>query len=301
MKYVLYIILAVVVLGFGITSTANATTTLPASPSYVALGDSVAAGAGLPLQTGASAEDRLCGRSSAAYAYQVAATLNTSATLLACSGAKVDEGVYGPQVRRGTTLTAQLDQAFSAGKPDIITVTIGANDARWIEFMTKCYISTCGTRFDNAAAKVLRADLRVELAAMLYKVKSLSGTDTPPKVLMSGYYTPLASTECLGENRITANELSWIKTQTANLNQAIRSVIPYASYATYVPVNFTGHELCSADPWVQAITAAAPLHPTVGGQAAMAQSFNDSIATMTEATQPTKSSQYMHYRRTVAW
>jgi len=299
MKYVLYIILAVIVLGFGITSTANATATLPASPQYVALGDSVAAGAGLPLLAGASAEDSLCGRSSAAYSQQVASSLGTDVTLLACSGAKVDEGIYGPQTRKGSVLTAQLDQAFSTGKPDVITVTIGANDARWIEFMTKCYITTCGTRFDDAAAKVLRADLRVELAAMLYKLKSLSGTDTPPKVLISGYYTPLASTECLGANRITPTELSWIKTQTANLNQAIRSVTPYASYATYVPVDFTGHELCSADPWVQAITATAPLHPTVDGQAAMAQAFTNSIASMTPTT--TKTSQYMHYQRMGTW
>ena len=273
MKYIALIIVTVLSLVLIHTSSAGATSTLPATPYYAALGDSVAAGAGLPLQAGASAEDSLCSRSPVAYPYQVAANLGTNVTHLACSGAKIDEGIYGPQERRGYTLAAQLDQAFSVGKPDVITVTIGANDARWIEFISKCYIATCGTTFDNAAVKVLRADLRIELATMLQKVKKLSVDATPPKVLIGGYYTPLTSTTCLGQDRITSAELSWIRTQTNSLNQALRSVIPYFSYAAYVPVNFTGHDLCSADPWVQGITASAPLHPTEQGQAAMARSF----------------------------
>jgi len=267
MKYAISIIIAVLlVAGLGATN-AGAVVKLPASPTYVALGDSVAAGAGLPTS------DAVCMRSPQAYPNQVASALGTSVTSLACSGAKIDEGLYGVQERGGSVLTPQIDQALSAGVPDLMTITIGANDARWIEFMTKCYVATCGTTFDSAAAKVLRTDLRIELSAALYRIKNLSGNTTPPKVLISGYYNPLSQTQCLGEGRITLKESSWIRNQTNSLNQAIRSVTPYFSNVKYVPITITGHELCSKDPWVQGITASAPLHPTAAGQAAIAQSF----------------------------
>jgi len=272
MKYIILAIIAILVL-VGLNATAaSAAVKLPPNPTYVALGDSVAAGAGLPTT------DAICARSLQAYPNYVATNLGTSVTSLACSGAKIDEGLYGSQVRGGSTLAPQIDQALSAGTPDLMTITIGANDARWIEFMTKCYISTCGSKFDSAAAKLLRVDLRGELSAALYRIKNLSNGATPPKVLISGYYNPLATAQCLGEGRITAKELSWIKTQTNSLNQAIRSVTPYFKNVTYVPLSITGHELCSKDPWVQGITATAPLHPTATGQAAIAQSFLKVIA-----------------------
>ena len=278
MKFIIFILLAALAFSALVGGSASAATPLPANPRYAALGDSVAAGAGLPT-TGLST-DVLCGRSSSAYPYQVAATLNASVTSFACSGAKVNKGLYGSQVRRGSVLPAQIDQAFSTGKPDLITMTIGANDARWIEFMTKCYITTCGTRFDNAAARVLRADLRIELSVALYRIKQYSNASentTPPKVLVGGYYTPLSTAECVGSNRITPTEVSWIKSQTNSLNQALRSVTPYFSYAQYVPVSFSGHELCSDDSWVQGINGVAPLHPTAEGQTAIAQSFVNAV------------------------
>jgi len=278
MKYIFAFICATIILMIAGASTASAAVQLPANPRYAALGDSVAAGAGLPLSARSTAEDALCSRSPSAYPYQVAASLRTNVTLLVCSGAKVDEGLYGMQTRKGNLISAQIDQAFSVAKPDVMTITIGANDARWIEFMSKCYVATCGSRFDTAAAKVLRADLRIELSAALYRIKYLSGNAAPPKVLISGYYSPLATAECLGQGRITQTELSWIKAQTNSLNQAIRSVVPYFSYATYVPIDFTGHELCSADPWVQSISGVVPLHPTARGQSAIAQSFINVIS-----------------------
>jgi lysophospholipase L1-like esterase len=242
------------------------------SPIYVALGDSVAAGAGLVSLSGATNVDEICDRSSQAYPYRIAAALQTTVTHLACSGAKVDEGVYGRQARQGVRIPAQLDVAFAAQKPDIITATIGANDARWTQLIRQCYVTRCGTRFDDVRAKVYRADLRIELTRMLGKIQ-LEGAGNPTKVFISGYYDPLVSLDCIASNRITTDELAWLKAQTANLNQAIQSVTPLFSFTTYVPVDFTGHELCSANPWVQSIDAAAPVHPTATGQNAIAQAF----------------------------
>src|SRR5882672_5758967 len=65
-------------------SSAPATTPQPANTRYVALGDSVAAGLGLPAISG---DDARCGRSALAYPALVAANLKLSLTNVACSGA----------------------------------------------------------------------------------------------------------------------------------------------------------------------------------------------------------------------
>lgn len=243
---------------------------------YVAMGDSVAAGAGLPALADASARDELCDRSPQAYPYVIAQRLQTSVAHTACSGAKVDEGIYGDQIRSGVRIPDQMTTAFAGGIPEIMTITIGANDVRWTQFIRQCYVTRCGLAVDNARMKVYRADLRVELARMLTQI-NVNSQGSPPKVYIGGYYSPLASTECVESDRITAPEAEWVSLQTANLNQAIRSVTPLFDFAEFVPVDFTGHELCSADPWVQGLDAEAPIHPTTAGQSAIAESFLTTI------------------------
>lgn len=275
MKRIAFIIIMLATTLVGVLIHSSSTHALASSPSYVALGDSVAAGAGLPVVAGVS-EDTVCGRSAEAYPYKVAAGLGTSVTHLACSGAKVDEGIYGIQERQGYDITPQLDKAFASGVPDLITVTVGANDARWSQFIQSCYAWKCDTRTQTALAKVYRADLRFELVRMLNKIENASG-DTPPKVMMSGYFAPFSTLDCVESNRITSSEQAWLKKQASALNQAIKSVVPYYSFAQYVPIDFTGHELCSEDPWVQGASDLAPFHPTAEGQTAIAEAFLEAI------------------------
>lgn len=258
------------------TSSRAATTTRPQQvqngATYIAMGDSVAAGAGLPALSAPTGNDELCDRSSQAYPYRIAASLQTGVVHSACSGAKVDEGIYGDQIRKGVRVPAQLPAAFANDNPELITITIGANDIRWNQFIRQCYVTRCGFAVDNARTKIYRTDLRIELTRMLNQINTRS-TGSPPKVLISGYYSPIASTACLAANRITSTEVAWLNSQTAQMNQAIRSVVPLFTFAEYVPIDFTGHEVCSADPWVQDLEAAAPIHPTDAGHAAIAESF----------------------------
>src|SRR6266545_1623337 len=64
---------------------------------YVALGDSVAAGAGLPLKDNLP-ESRACGRAAQAYPYAVGTALNLPVEQFACGGATVPAGITGPQI-----------------------------------------------------------------------------------------------------------------------------------------------------------------------------------------------------------
>ena len=95
------------------TSSSETNTTAPAQ-SYVALGDSVAAGLGLPMSPNASSQDVQCGRSPAAYPNIVASRQNLHLTNLACQGATVGDLVT-QQHMSGPNPSAQLSNAFANG------------------------------------------------------------------------------------------------------------------------------------------------------------------------------------------
>lgn len=259
-----------------------------ATKSYVALGDSVAAGAGLPLATDTTVEDRLCGRSSQAYPNVLASSLDATLSSYACSGAKADEGVYDEQKIGNSTIEPQLTAAFEDGTPDIITLTIGANDVRWSQFVRQCYYFDCGNRFDNSRSNIYLADLRGELNWIMYRINTLSGDNTPT-VLVNGYYNPFSDTSCLDSQRMTDSETAWLDSRVDSLNSAISYTVSRYSFAHYVPVDFTDHTLCSAVPWVQGPEDLAAFHPTAAGQHAIAEAnleVYNKTATQTPQPEP---------------
>lgn len=235
---------------------------------YVAMGDSVAAGVGLTPLANPSNADGACGRSSQAYARYVAAAWGTTARTVACSGAEADN-LYNTQTTNGVTLAPQVDAAFAQGKPTVITLTVGANDIGWTNFIKKCYAYSCGSSVDDAAAKTLRGVLRAQLFKALWYINQKSNGQ-PPKVLLTGYYTPFSGKQCSDTVGLTNREKSWVNSQTAQLNQAIYSVTQWYGFTKYVPVSFAGHELCSSTSWIQGLQAATPFHPTLAGQKAIA-------------------------------
>lgn len=241
------------------------------SIGYVALGDSVAAGIGLPGPE-TSAQGQACGRTGSAYPAKVAASLGTTVTNLACSGAHVQEG-FTPEPEDNAVMGPQLDAALAGGVPELITMTAGANDMRWHRFVWYCAQRTerdCGSWSENGAMRVLRADLAVELRQMLETIESRSG-GSPPRVLINGYYAPFAPRLACSETEgLSRADQSWLNSQASALNTTLRNATRGYSFAEFVPVSFRGHELCTAQPWIQGRSGAAPFHPTAQGQQAIA-------------------------------
>lgn len=239
--------------------------------TYAALGDSVAAGLGLPPSS-TNPLDVVCGRSSQSYPYLVATARHMKLDDLACTGAKVNQGLYGSQQAGTTTLPPQIDQAFANGNPKIITITIGANDVGWNELLSKCYTAGCGSQQDTQAVDAALLQLRFRLAVALTDIR-FQNRANPPKVLLTGYYHALSNAQpvCADTALLNPTEITWINREESKLNAVIRQSAALFPFAHYVPLNFTGHELCSADPWMQGIQSAAPFHPTAQGQAAIAR------------------------------
>lgn len=237
---------------------------------YVALGDSVAAGAGLPARAGATADDLRCGRSSQAYPYEVARALQRTWYHVACSGATAGDMVTKQRVD-GPNIAPQLDAAFATGIPGVMTITAGANDADWDGFIRKCYAFDCTDRSFTLLANARLVSMQAKLYYLFSSIKARSGS-TPPQVIITGYYNPL-SPECAKlQSNITAREITWLSGEVKALNQTIKNVVDRYPFVQYVDVNFTGHDICSASPWIQGPSGAAPFHPTAEGQKAIAAS-----------------------------
>ncbi len=236
---------------------------------YVALGDSVAAGFGLPLSPEATPTDTQCGRSSEAYPAIVATDLRLPLINASCSGATVGDLSTKQAMKDGPDIPAQLDTAFSGGTPALITITAGANDAHWADFISACYTFDCtGSEYDHIARAYMTA-LRVKLEYAFASIHARS-RGTPPKVIITGYYNPLSSACASQQSTLTVNELAWLNGQLDTLNQTILTASRYYSFVKFVPIDFAGHDICSEQPWIQGFQDAAPFHPTAMGQQVIA-------------------------------
>ena len=109
--------------------------------------------------------------------------------------------------------------------------------------------------------------MQTNLTTFLQDIQSNYKTDVPD-VIVTGYHQvfPVGQATCADLTGINANELSWGRQQQQALNSAIQSVVSQYSFAKYAAINFTGHELCTTNSWVQGLNATAPYHPTVAGQ-----------------------------------
>jgi lysophospholipase L1-like esterase len=253
------------------SSPSNGTTTpinnMTTNRKYAALGDSVAAGLGLSGQYG----DARCGRTTQSYPYLVAQQKGGMILVqAACKGATVgdlvtQQGVSGPNI------SSQLSQVYADGPPSLITITAGANDLGWIQFITKCYVATCGTATDTAATSALRTAMELKYRFALSEIQFRSNGH-PPQVLVTGYYNPI-SNFCKGKQQFATNaEIDWLNSERNKLNQSIRNATAGYSFVKYASANFDQHGLCAAEPWSQGINDPAPLHPTARGQQEIAKS-----------------------------
>lgn len=248
------------------TSTSTPPTTKGA---YAALGDSVAAGLGLPTSSSATPNDFQCGRSTQGYPNRVANSLGMPLINASCSGATAGDLVTSQGVS-GPNLPAQLATAFASGTPKLISITAGANDAHWASFIRTCYTTNCNTTTTTTIADGYLALLRAKLTYALGDIYTRSGGN-PPKVVVTGYYNPVSAGCATLQQNITPAEITWITNETNALNQTIRNSAAQYSFATYVPISFAGHDICTSNSWVQDFNDPAPFHPTAAGQAAIAR------------------------------
>jgi PKD repeat protein len=322
--------------------------------SYVALGDSVAAGEGLGYGwswkpdakgsdgtwvrrkdrsgrfIGAKIKQHDCHRNSGAYPDKVADALGVSILKFACTGSTANhfkgegdpaakdsekasapsgDGVLRtrkfrdsktwrvvkelPQPQLGFANWSRAGESppnaeYDNAHPDLVTLTVGANDVNFGGTVGWCYLSAKGialglpdyercdesrfrrsTTFPYSDAHVDKR-LRLQRAALertLSEIRSRGvATGKVPLVAVTTYYDPFPASDkrcrdilpkktLIGQFGLTWGEIKWLRGKLKVLNQNIRDVVSKFPNVTVVELTNAldkspGHRWCSGNPWV---------------------------------------------------
>jgi lysophospholipase L1-like esterase len=270
-----------------LVATALVATAVPASAatprsSYVALGDSYAAGPLIPLQVGLPPG---CLRSNRNYPALVARSLGiTDFRDVSCSGATTEDLTAPQQVPLGVN-----PPQLHALRPDteLVSLTIGGNDVGFTGIIGDCAVrsplrprgAACKDYFTSGGADRLAARIAAaapKVAAALAAIKDRSPNAT---VVLVGYPTILPDTGpgCFPEVPFSSGDVAYLRGVEKELNamlaeQADLAGVEYVD--TYTPT--IGHDVCTppGTRWVEGLVPtapAAPVHPNALGEAAMAR------------------------------
>jgi lysophospholipase L1-like esterase len=232
---------------------------------YVALGDSYAAGTGLPGQT-----DAQCMRSAGSYPAWIAETYKPAVFKdVTCSGATTrslwnHQGSAAPQVNALTRDT------------DLVTVTLGGNDLGFSEVLTRCVLAGLTTREgspcrDQAAKEVDAgfARLNTRLPGMLTDIKRRS---PQARVVVVGYPNPFPTdgSTCGSSVPLAKGDVAWLNQTTYRLNFMLE-LVAFNQQAEFVDTSsvFRGHDMCrpASDRWINPLLPQTPgsAHPNAVG------------------------------------
>jgi lysophospholipase L1-like esterase len=172
-----------------------------AGRTYVALGDSYAAGFGLPAP---ATPTRLafpgCAQTSLDYPHRLAARLKLQLTDASCSGATTAD-FYTPQSVPGPMPPAQLN-VVKALQPNLVTVTIGGNDLGFTSIAQTCLaasptgplflhptFASCTAYFASAAGSADNPYARLAAVGskVLAALKAVHKADPHARVLVIAY------------------------------------------------------------------------------------------------------------------
>jgi lysophospholipase L1-like esterase len=248
----------------------DATKAAPLRPGVqvVVIGDSTAAGAGLPAVSHATRSDLACGRSTDSYAEDLARADNWNVLNLACDSATIARGLLGSQGRGGQTVPAQFDEMQRARSASVVIVSIGADDLGWSAMVQYCAVApNCN---DRASAAYFQQQLASFSKNYLQLLSQLATLPEHPRVLINRYYDPFGpNVSCLRQAGFTTAKLRTLTSRLNTLNAVLAKGADDFGFASTQP-DFAGHQMCTQQPFVQGPQGTAPFHPTTLGQFAIA-------------------------------
>jgi hypothetical protein len=200
----------------------------------------------------------------------VAAQEGPTLAFPACTGATTAE-VLGSQLASVTAGT------------DLVTVTVGGNDAGFASVVGECLIGAdpCSTIDSRVEAALTALGPTLESTYRQVRARAPNATlvvvgypqvvGDPAKVDVDA--CPTVATPLPGL-RVTAVEARWLREKGAHLSDVVaRSARAVGARYVDAQAAFAGHEACTADPWLSGVVLGdvrASFHPTARGQAELA-------------------------------
>jgi lysophospholipase L1-like esterase len=261
--------------------------------SYVALGDSYAAGLDIPDRTGATAG---CGQSSSSYPFLVARSLRLKLTDMSCSSATIASLTAAEPTGDGTN-PAQLS-ALSAGTA-LVTLGIGGNDVGWVGIIARCTemdlvpaltagdsasdLAPCRDYYTSGGTNLIQPRIQTAAGQLAEALSQIRYRAPRARVYVVGYpdLLPPSGGACADTLGITEGDIAFLNNEELRLNAMLRQVARAAGDGyidTYTPSE--GHDACAAPAsrWIEPLipdAPAAPLHPNAVGEQGMADAIVD--------------------------
>ncbi|GAA3773709.1 SGNH/GDSL hydrolase family protein [Streptomyces phyllanthi] len=253
MRKLTSVVVSTVLAFAGIAATASTSAQAATEAEYVALGDSYASGVGAGTYDASSGE---CRRSPDNYPHQWAAA-NPEYRLkdVTCSGATIAD-VRNDQLSALSSTT------------NFVTLTVGGNDAQFATVVEACLTkdeATCSFA-TGWMSSYARNQLVTELAALYKDIKARA-----PKalILVLGYPRTLASTGSCGAIDLSPAKRTAMNGLADALAEGTRAAsVKEPVYFLDMRQQFTGHEACGSDPWINGVDLANPtaiFHPNLAG------------------------------------
>jgi hypothetical protein len=244
-----------------------------ATPQYVAMGSSYAAGPGiLPVVPGSPVR---CARSSADYAHVLAGLRGLSLVDVTCSGATTVDVIRGGQF----SLPPQLDAVTP--QTQLVTVTIGGND---VFFMANLMGLSCDRRVLAVCSVKSDSEVEARFAALpdsLRQIVAGAGARSPGvRVVFVTYFTALPEQGSCERVALTPQQADHMRAVAARLAKITREVAKESGSGLMdVAVLSRGHDACSKDPWVLGArrepgVLIPPFHPTREAMQAVGDALN---------------------------
>jgi lysophospholipase L1-like esterase len=228
-----------------------------ATPSYVALGDSFAAGVGARTY---DAESAGCHRSPKSYPALVAARAGLALTFAACARALTADVIehQAPSLQPSTAY---------------VTLTIGGNDLGFASVLRTCalpgWLGNCRSAVDRAG-RTLRTALPARLDAVFATIRSRA---PHAQVVVTGYPQLFDGNDCSALTFFSPEEMQRLEAATDALDDVIAARTRAAGLRYAAPAAaFAGHAWCDAEAWVNGPSRPFlnSYHPDSAGHAAYA-------------------------------
>jgi len=319
------------------TTTTTTTAPAPSGPSsIVQLGDSIASGEGTLYGYTYDQSSRewtggdvnvtwpgpypLCHQSPDAYGNLVAQHFgaNTEFTQLACTGATFAHGITTPELDDGTQMApaqfgnwsdmTDLNVKYDEAKPDLVMITLGADDVQFVDIVEACIKNGYEYYFDladlectaNNPGSTIESDFVDFLPTLKQNYQTLltwieeraEANDAPmPKVVVTNYPDPLPpdGTKCPDTSWLYPKQTKYLSSLVGQMNDTIQSSMPTGSSDVLLAdvsgayeANGASHIWCTDDPWAYGLSiyhvtdrdsfkSQAPFHPTPDGQESIAE------------------------------
>jgi lysophospholipase L1-like esterase len=261
----------------------------------------------------------LCHDSPFAYGQVLARTDRARFAQFAGTGATFAHGVSGPKYTTGLFTTSlvqpaqfgdwttgqHLNARYDRARPDLVLVTLGADDVTFSQIVKACVENALVRRLDDSVAlqcttadpgAAVENDFFGRLPALGRDYATLArwivargrADHLVPKVVFTTYYDPFptGTTSCPDSELLDHAQITYLTARLTELNALIETTVHDLHDPGIGVVDLTdafdGHRWCSPQPWVYGLSifslthptsllSQAPFHPTPRGQARIAR------------------------------